>query len=90
MGEKRYTLRISEELFDMAKICATKENRSIAKEIELALSRYYLMLPFLELIFKDYEYSAKNFKKTELDDQRKEALSYIKDTFEHYRNIIRY
>ena len=41
MGEKIYTLRIDEDLFNEIKISADKNKRSIAKEIEYILDFHY-------------------------------------------------
>lgn len=87
MSEKRYTLRMNEELFNMAKLCANKENRSIAKEMELALSRYYLLLPFLDLVFKDYIWSIKDFNEDNLNEQRLEVINTVHDVLSRYPNL---
>lgn len=37
MDEKRFTLRMNQELFDLVKESASKNKRSVAKEIEVLL-----------------------------------------------------
>jgi hypothetical protein len=39
--EKRFTLRMSQEIFNMVKEQAEKNKRSIAKEIEFILEQYF-------------------------------------------------
>ena len=41
MGEKIYTLRIDEELFNKVKESADKNCRSVAKQIEFILQQHY-------------------------------------------------
>ena len=41
MGEKVFTLRMDEDIFNQVKISADKNKRSIAKEIEFILDRHF-------------------------------------------------
>ena len=41
MGEKRFTLRMDADLFEDVRISASINKRSIAKEIEYVLEKYY-------------------------------------------------
>lgn len=45
MSEKRFTLRMDAELFDIVRTSASMNKRSIAKEIEYVLERYYEVDP---------------------------------------------
>lgn len=45
MSEKRFTLRMDAELFDIVRTSAGMNKRSIAKEIEYVLEQYYDVEP---------------------------------------------
>ena len=79
MSEKRYTLRMSEALFNIAKSCADKQNRSIAKEIELSLARYYLLLPVMDIIFKDYQFNIKDMNESNLFENRQIIIEQVQE-----------
>lgn len=86
MSEKRYTLRMSEALFDIAKSCAHKQNRSIAKEIELSLARYYFLLPLMDIIFKDYQFNIKDINEGNLSEHRELIMHELEEVLKNYPN----
>lgn len=47
MDEKRFTLRMDAELFDLVKRQAELHKRSIAKEIEFIIEEYYISIGLL-------------------------------------------
>ena len=47
MSEKRFTLRMDADLFEQVRTSAAINKRSIAKEIEYVLERYYGLDPFV-------------------------------------------
>jgi len=82
MAEKRYTLRMSEHIFDFAKSLAERNNRSIAKEIEFALARYYLLLPLISTILEDYDL---NINHNNLNETRELIKHSLNEIIKNYR-----
>ena len=65
MKEKRFTLRMSNAVFELAKSIAENNNRSIAKEIEYSLARYYLLLPLIDRIYEDYQFNIQDLNENQ-------------------------
>lgn len=87
MDEKRFTLRMSSNVYEIAYLMGKTHNRSTAKEIEFALMRYYFMLPHIDNLLRNNNFDIKSYFEPIVESEKMLVdLQAILDNYNHSQN----
>lgn len=84
MEEKRFTLRMNFNVYEISRLMGKANNRSTAKEIEFALMRYYFLLPHIDSLFRNSNIDIKSFYEPLVKSE--EMILELHKLIENYNN----
>ena len=84
MEEKRFTLRMNFNVYEISRLMGKANNRSTAKEIEFALMRYYFLLPHIDSLLRNSNIDIKSFYEPLVKSE--EMILELHKLIENYNN----